>query len=134
MIARDVKEDAHGGKRDHQARAARGHEGKRNPGQRDKPEHGSEVDQRLAAHERRQAGREQLSEGIVASRSDAEARVREQREGTDDRQRAHESQFLADDGEDHVRVRLREVEHLRDALGKTPPEDPAGPDADERLH
>jgi hypothetical protein len=67
----DVKEDAHRSERDDEARAAVRDERKRDSGQRSKPENGGEIDQRLAAHERRQAGREPLPKGIFAAESNA---------------------------------------------------------------
>ena len=42
----------------------------------------------------------------------------ERREGADDEGRADQPELVADDREDHVGVRLREVEHLGDALAE----------------
>ena len=56
MTTRDVKEDADGEECDNEARAAVRDEGQRNPGQRRESEHGSQIDRRLAADERRDPG------------------------------------------------------------------------------
>src|SRR5919201_6367963 len=52
MTTGDVKEDADGEERHDERRAAVGDEGQRNPGQRSEPEHGGQVDHRLAGDER----------------------------------------------------------------------------------
>src|SRR6266545_5835143 len=109
----DVKEDAHRRERDDEARPAIGDERKRDSGQRREPEHGGEIDQRLAADERRQARREPLAEGITAAQSNAETCVREEAEEGDDEGRPEQAELLADDREDHVRVGLWEVVGLR---------------------
>src|SRR6185436_3062247 len=133
-IARDVKEDPDAGERDHEARAAVRDKRQRNPGQRREPHHRSEVDRRLAADERGQAGREPLAEGVLALQRDLQAEVGEGAVGGDHGGRADEAKLLADDGEDHVRVRLREVVHLLNALAEAHAEDPAGAEPDHRLH
>src|SRR6266508_3578783 len=108
----DVKENAHRGERDDEARAAVRDERKRDSGQRSEADDGREVDQRLPADEGRQAGREPLAEGVAGTKRDAQAGV----------------------GEDHVRVRLREVVHLADALTEPDAENPARAEPDQRLH
>src|SRR5437660_2115829 len=55
---RDVKEDAHGKERDHEAGAAVRDEWKRNPRERRQPENRSEVDHGLAADQSDEARRE----------------------------------------------------------------------------
>src|SRR6478672_5086517 len=132
-IARDVKEDSDAGERDHEARAAIRDERQRNPGQRGEPHHGREIDRRLPADERGQTGREPLAEGVLALQRDLQAEVREGAVGGDHGGRADEAELLADDREDHVRMRFREVVHLLDALAETDAEDPAGAEPDHRL-
>src|SRR6266487_141617 len=44
------------------------------------------------------------------------------------------AELLADDREDHVRVRLGQVVDLLDPLAETASEDPAGAEPDQRLH
>ena len=92
--------------------------GSGNPGERRDPERGREVDGCLPADERRDARGEQLPERILAAHGDAEAGDREQRERADHERRADQPELLADDREDHVRVRLREVRDLPDALAE----------------
>ena len=125
MVARDVKEDAHAREADDEARAAVGHERQGDPGQRRDPHDRGDVDQRLATDERRDPGGEPLSERILAAEREPEARVTEGSVGPDQRRRPDEAELLADDREDHVRVRFREVEVLRDPLSEPHPEDPA---------
>ena len=62
---RDVKEDTHGHELDNEARAAVGDERQRNPGQRREAQHCGQVDGRLTADERRQAGGQALAEGVA---------------------------------------------------------------------
>jgi hypothetical protein len=133
IVARDVKEDAHRRKRDHEARAAGGDERQRDTRQRSKPEDGREIDQRLAADERRQPGRQQLAERVSAREGHAEAGIAERGKRADHGDRSDEAELLADDGEDHVRVRLGEVEELEHALAEADSEDPAGAHPDHRL-
>ena len=73
----DVKEDAHRGERDDEARPAVRDEWERDPGQRREAQHCSEVDQRLSADERRQARREPLAERVAATQRDPQPRIRE---------------------------------------------------------
>src|SRR6185369_2807811 len=133
-IARDVKEDADRDERHDEARAAVGDERQRDSGQRRKSHHGSQVDGRLAADEYRQARREPLPERILAAERDPQAEVGEGRVGPDHGGRADEPELLADDREDHVRVRLGQEVRLLDALAEAAPEDPARAEPDDRLH
>src|SRR6266540_3964215 len=130
----DVKENAHRGERDDEARAAVRDERKRDSGQRSEADDGREVDQRLPADEGRQAGREPLAEGVAGTKRDAQAGVGEDRVCGDHEARAEQAELLADDREDHVRVRLREVVHLADALTEPDAENPARAEPDQRLH
>src|SRR4051794_31673986 len=129
----DVKENAHAREREQQVGAAVGDERKRNSGQRRDAEDGREVDDGLAADERREAGREPLAEGILRVQRDAEPRVREGREREHDEGDADEAELLADDREDHVRVGLREVLDLLDPLPQAASEPAPGAEADQRL-
>ena len=130
MAMRDVKEDADGEKRDHEARAAVRHERQRDPGQRCEPEHGGEVDRRLPADERRDPRCEPLAERVLARDRKPQAGVRERAVAGDEDGGADEPELLADDGEDHVGVRLRQVVDLLDPLPEAAAEDAAGADAD----
>ena len=132
-IATDVKEDADGGERDHEARATIGDERERDARQRREPEDGGEVDCGLGADERDDSGRERLAERIGAAKRDSQAGVGEGNVGGDDPERADQAELLGDDGEDHVRVRLGEVEDLLDAVAEPGPEEPARSDPDHRL-
>src|SRR5215211_1486882 len=134
MVLRDVKEDADGGERDDQARAAVRDERKRNARQRRDAHHRTEVDGRLTADERGEAGREALPERIAAAERDVDSRVAERDECQDHGDGAEEAELLADDRKDHVRRRLREVVDLLHALAEPDPEDAAGPERDHRLH
>src|SRR4249920_3040860 len=130
----DVKENAHAGEEDHEARAAVGDEGERDPGERRDAERGGEVDRSLPAHESGDACREQLPEPVPAAQRDPEARDRERGEGGDDEGRTDEAELLSDDREDHVGVRLREVRDLPDPLAEARSREASRADADRRLH
>src|SRR6266508_2687773 len=92
----DVKENAHRGERDDEARAAVRDERKRDSGQRSEADDGREVDQRLPADEGRQAGREPLAEGVAGTKRDAQAGVGEDRVRGDHEARAEQAELLAD--------------------------------------
>jgi hypothetical protein len=66
MSAGDVKEDADGQERDHEARAAVGDERERDARQRREPEDRREIDHGLSADERDETGGEPLPEWIRA--------------------------------------------------------------------
>src|SRR5664280_2268492 len=66
MIHRDVKEDAYRHEGDNKAGASIGDKGKRDPGQRNKPEHGREIDRGLARDQRGERGRDRLPERVAA--------------------------------------------------------------------
>ena len=118
IAAADVKEDADRGERDHEARAAVGDERQRDSGQRREPEHGGEVDRRLAADEHRHARGEPLAERVAARERDPEPGPGEGRVGGDHAVVADRPSSSPIDREDHVRVRLGEVEDLLDALAE----------------
>src|SRR5688572_16108787 len=130
----DVKEDPDASEHHHEAGAPCGDEGERNSGQRRDSEDGGEVDGRLAADERRERGGEALAEGVRAAQGDLQPRVGERAVGGDHERRADQPELLADDREDHVGVRLREVEDLLDALTEPLAEQSPRAEADERLH
>src|SRR6059058_4489469 len=74
---RDVKEHAHGEEGDNERRPPVRDERERDPGERGEPEHGREVDRRLAGDERRDPCGEPLSERILALQREPQAGVRE---------------------------------------------------------
>ena len=123
MVDGDIKEDANRREADDKARASVRDEWERHAGERREPHDGAHVDGSLAAHERRQADREPLSEWIAAAERDVEAGVREERKCGDDAERADEAELLSDDREDHVRRGLREVVDLLDTLPQADAED-----------
>src|SRR3954469_3848531 len=131
---RDVKEHAHREEGDNERRASVRHEGQRNSGQWRQAEHGSEVDRRLPCDQGRDPGCEPLAEGILALQGEPQSGVRERAIARDEHGGADEPELLADDGEDHVGVRLRQVMDLLDPLAEPPSEDAAGTEADLRLH
>src|SRR5436305_10663879 len=133
MTAGDVKEDADGGEADDEARAAIGDERQRDSRQRRKPHYRGKVDRRLAANEDRQTRCEGLPERIPAAQRDPQADVGEGDVRSDQSRRADETELLADDGEDHVGVRLRQVVRLHDALAEADAERPTGTEPDDRL-
>src|SRR5918995_296524 len=130
----DVKEDADGGEPDDETRAAVAHERQRDSRQRQEAEHGTHVDGGLAADEGCEPGREELSEGLAAAQRDVEAGVTEERERSDHADRAEQAELLADDREDHVCRRLRQVVDLLDAFPEPDPEKASRPERDHRLH
>src|SRR5918996_133061 len=130
----DVKEYPDPGEQHDEARPAVGDERQRDPGERSDAEDGRQVDRRLAADERREPGGEELAERILAAERDAKSREGECGERADDEHRADETELLADHREDHVGVRLGEVEHLGDALPEALAREASGAEADQRLH
>src|SRR5262249_12207453 len=114
--AGDVKEDADGQQRDNERRTAVGDEREWDPGQRREAENGREVDDRLAADERDEPRPETLAERVLARQSDPQPSVGEDGDRRDHPGHADETELLADDGEDHVRVRLGQVVDLSDPL------------------
>ncbi len=90
---------------------------------------------RLSADERSDARREELPERVLAAHRDPESGDREERECADHERRTPiEAELLADDREDHVRVRLREVGDLPHTLAEPGTREAAGADPDRRLH
>jgi hypothetical protein len=134
MLAGDVKEDADGQEGDNQARAAVRDERKGNTGQRSQSEHGCEIDHGLPRHERDEPSRQPLPEGIGARERDPETGIGKGGIGGDHGGHSQKAELLADDREDHVRVRLREVVDLRHSVTQADAEDAAGSHSDQRLH
>src|SRR5581483_2052759 len=134
MATGDVKEDAHGEESDDEARPAVGDERERDAGERGEPEDGREVDRRLAADERGDAGGEPLAERVLARDREPQAGVREGAVAGHQERGADEAELLPDHREDHVRVRLRQVADLVDPLAEPAAEHAARAEADERLH
>src|SRR5437773_6473651 len=132
-IPRDVKEDADRDELHHEARPAVRDERQRDPGQRREPEDGRKVDRRLAADETGQAGGQPLAEGIPTLERGLQAGPCEEHIGEDERRGADEAELLADDREDHVGVRLRQVVDLLDALPEPLAEEMSRAQADLRL-
>jgi hypothetical protein len=124
MATSDVKEDPDAEEGDHEARAAVRDERERDPRQRSEPEDGCEVDRRLSAHERGDARREPLPERVLAADGKAKAGISEGAVAGDEDRGAYEPELLADDGEDHVGVRFRQVVDLLDPLAEPAAEDP----------
>src|SRR6266498_5823247 len=114
--SRDVKEDSDGDELDNETRAAVGHEREWNSGQRREAEDGGEVDPGLTADERGQARGEPLAERITALERRLQAGPREEDVGEEHGGGSDEAELLADDGEDHVGVRLGQVVDLLHAL------------------
>src|SRR5436309_3335657 len=77
---------------------------------------------------------EPLPERILAGDRKPQPRVRERAVAEHEDRCADKAELLADDGEDHVGVRLRQVVDLLDPLPETTAEDAARADADLRLH
>src|SRR3954453_7458566 len=113
---RDVKEDADRNELHHEAGPAVGDERQRDSRQRSEPEHSREVDRGLAAHERRQPRSKALAERIAALQRGLEAGPREQDVREDQGSGAEQPELLADDGEDHVGVGLRQEVDLLHTL------------------
>src|SRR5581483_11663544 len=116
MATGDVKEDAHGEESD--------------DGERGEPEDGREVDRRLAADERGDAGGEPLAERVLARDREPQAGVREGAVAGHQERGADEAELLPDHREDHVRVRLRQVADLVDPLAEPAAEHAARAEAD----
>src|SRR5262245_15377163 len=112
----DVKENADRGEEHHETRAAVGDERQRDPRERCDAERSREVDRSLSADEGGDARREELPERILAAHGNPEPGDCEHCERSDDEGGTDEAEFLPDDGEDHVRVRLGEVGDLPDPL------------------
>ena len=87
----------------------------------------------MAADEHGQTGRKRLAEGIAAAQRDPQPDVGEGCVGGDQGCRPDETELLADDREDHVRMRLGEEVRLLDALTETAAEDAAGAESDHGL-
>src|SRR3954449_6082149 len=131
---RDVKEDADRNELDHDAGPSLRDERQRNSRQRSEAEHGGEVDRRLAAHERRQPRSQTLAERIAAFECGLEPCPREEDVREDQRRGPEQPELLADDGEDHVGVRLGQEMDLLHALPQPVADEMTGPEADLRLH
>jgi hypothetical protein len=125
MATSDVKEDPDAEEGDHETRATVRHERQRDPGQRSEAENRREVDRGLPAHERGDPRGEPLPERILAPDREAQACVGEGAIPGDEDGGADEPELLADDGEDHVGVRFRQVVDLLDPLAEPAAEDPA---------
>jgi hypothetical protein len=125
MTTGDVKEDPDRQERDDEARAPVGDEGKRDSGQGSEPEHRGEVDRGLTRDERGDARRQPFPKGIPASEGEPKPGVGECAVGQHDERDADQAELLADDGEDHVGVRLGQIAVLENSVAEPPPEDPA---------
>src|SRR5919204_589508 len=77
---------------------------------------------------------EALAERVLAAECHAQAGPREGDERGEHSRDADEAELFADDSEDHVRVRLRQVVDLGDAMAEADAEWAAGAEADQRLH
>src|SRR5947209_10759308 len=117
-IRRDREQETHRAEQHHQVRVAVRHERERHAGERRHAHDREEVERRLAEHECGQAGGEQLRVAVARELRYAEAGVGdhpvERGEGAD----AEDAELLADDREDHVGVRLRQVEGLLHRLAE----------------
>src|SRR5712691_6922371 len=131
--APDVKENPRRAESCDQTRASVGDERQRDARERRDREHGREVDRRLAADQHREPGGEQLAERILAVERSPEAGPSERGVGGDHPSRAEEPELLADGREDHVRVRLGEIEDLDDAVADADAQRPARAQPDHRL-
>src|SRR3954453_3672606 len=130
---RDVKEDPDRNELHYEAGAAVGDERQRNSRQRSKPEDGGEVDRGLAADERREPRSKALAERVAALQRGLEARPREEDVREDQRRGSEQAELLADDGEDHVGVRLRQEMDLLHALPQPVADEMTRAEADLRL-
>src|SRR6266704_5308033 len=119
--------------RHEQARAAVRDERERDAGGRQEREGHRDVERGRDADQFVEAHGEQLAERVARGSRDAAADPHEAAEQHEDREHAEEAPLLADGRKDEVRVCVGQVAELLLALSEPDPEEPAGPDADERL-
>src|SRR5947209_7103852 len=104
---------------------ADGYERQGQPLRRQEARHDPQVHQRLRRDQDGDPERQVAAEGIGRPQSDPEPAPDQNDEEGDDGRGADEAQLLADDREDEIRVRFREVEELlagrADALAEDPP-------------
>jgi len=105
-VVGDVVEQSHRGQLGDQRRAAVGEEGQRDSRDRPPTDDRRDVDQRLDSDPRRDAHGDESVNRVRALLGDTNGREQEGDEERDHQQGADEAEFLADDGEDEVGVRI----------------------------
>ena len=131
--ARDAHEHADPDERHDERRAAERQQGQRHARDREEPRDGAQVDDRLQADPGRDAGREQPAERVGRLHRDPDARVEQHPEGDHHDEGAHEAELLADDREDEVAVRVRQVVPLLPAGAEADAEPSARSERDQPL-
>src|SRR5437667_2522739 len=121
----NVEETSRRGHRDEQGGAAEGDERQGQSLRRQEARHDPQVHERLRRDQDGDPERQVAAEGIGRPQSDPEPAPDQNDEEGDDGRGADEAQLLADDREDEIRGRFREVEELlagrADALAEDPP-------------
>ena len=118
FVSGGARDDAEHQQRDRGRGTTVGHQRQLQAGHRKQPDDVADVDHGLTEHPARGTCGQQTQERIHRTHGDAQAGVDEEAEQTDDRQAADHPEFLADDGEDEVVVRVGEVTPLRAALSE----------------
>src|SRR5947209_14866351 len=108
----DVQEHSRREHRDQQGRAAERDEWQRQAFRGQQTGHDTQVHERLGGDQHGDPERQVAAEGIGRSQTDPEPAPDEHDEEGDDGERAHQAELLADDREDEVGVRFREIEEL----------------------
>ena len=129
-----VEEQPHRPHQHHQVARAVRDERQRHAGERHQPEHGEEVQCCLAQDQRRDAGGEQLRVAVAGELRHPQSGVADHAVQAQQPEDAEQPELLADDSQDHVGVRLGQVEDLLHRLAQADPEEPAVADRGERLN
>src|SRR3954452_9825225 len=130
----DVEQHPDRGQQDEGVRLPVGDERQGHAGERREPEDHEDVERRLAQDEGGQTGGEELGIGSGGLPGGPQPGPEDHPVERDDAAQPGHAEFLPDDGEDEVRMRLGQVEDLLDRLPEPDAEEPARAERDLSLH
>src|SRR4051794_10888967 len=114
-----VEQEAHRAEQDDERGGAGRDERQRHAGERREAENGVDVEQRLTQDQRRQARGEKLRVRADRGLRGPESRIGDHAVEREEAADARQAELLADDRQDEVGVRLRQVEDLLHRLART---------------
>ena len=126
-----AQDHAHLRQLDKQGGAAVAEKRQRDTGGGEQSRHHADVQKHLHRQLRGKAHHQQRAEPVTGVEGDPVAPEDQRREQQHDDPRAHQSQFLADDGENEIVVLLRQKQEFLPALAKAQSPQPAGANGNE---
>ena len=132
-MLRNVQQYAHRGKAHHQRGPTRADERQRDTFRWHEAEHDAHIHEGLHHDHRRETERNERAEAVRCAHGDPHPPPGDQAEAGKDRRRPDETQFLADDREDEVGVRLGQIEELLNTFHQAAPEHTSSPHRNQGL-